>query len=53
MEWVLRRGFSVDGIGGPFGTCEEAAFSLDRFWDAPDDAYRLKQARVKLLARKT
>jgi hypothetical protein len=53
MEWILRRGLTADGIDGPFGTPEEAAQSLDRFSDAPDDAYRLKQARAKLLARKT
>jgi hypothetical protein len=53
MEWILTRAFSVDGIHGPFGTREEATCSLDPFWDAPDDAHRLEQAKVKLLAWKT
>lgn len=36
IEYILRRGFSVDAIDGPFGTREEAAYSLDLFWEAPD-----------------
>jgi hypothetical protein len=36
IEYILRRGFSVDAIDGPFDTREEAAYSLDLFWKAPD-----------------
>jgi hypothetical protein len=36
IEYILRRGFSVDAIDGPFDTREEAAYSLDLFWEAPD-----------------
>jgi hypothetical protein len=37
VEHILKRGFSVDVLDGPFATRQEAAYSLDLFWEAPGD----------------